>query len=70
MGTASLVIGIACIISGFYVIFIWGEGEVLTEEEEELAYSLYSLMIGVPLIVVGGLILRKFDRDRKKEKRG
>jgi len=66
VGTASLVIGIACIISGFYVIFIWGKGEVLTEEEE-LAYSLYSLMIGVPLIVVGGLILRKFNRDRKKK---
>jgi len=67
VGTASLIIGIACIISGFYMIFVWGEERVLTEEEE-VNYMLFSLIIGVPLIVIGGLLLRKYDRDRKKEK--
>ena len=66
MGTASLVIGLALIIFGFYLII---QAFNTTYEVGEAFYELFAvLIISVPLIVGGALLLRKFDKDRKKEK--
>jgi len=43
------------------------ESQILFEESS-ITRLLAILIIPVPLIVVGGLLLRKYDRDRKKEK--
>ena len=66
MGTASLVFGLILIGAGVYLM---SEIMKLSFDEE---YALLSLLLGfaiipVPLFVVGGLLLRKFDRDRKKK---
>jgi len=66
VGTASLVFGLILIGAGVYMI-----SEIMKIRYEENA--LLSLLFGfaiipVPLFVIGGLLLRKYDRDRKKEK--
>jgi len=69
MGTASLVMGIVLIGFAFYAII-----EILNIrsssntqfEVDSLARLIMILILPVPLIVVGGLLLRKYDRDKKK----
>ncbi len=64
MGTASLVIGLILILGGFG-IFLGGN------DDPTLAWHFFflaQLIIAIPIIVVGALFLRKYDRDRKKEK--
>ena len=66
MGTASLVIGLALIIIGFYIIIeLLNSGSLA---EDPLLVLLGMLVFGVPLIAGGALFLRKYDRDKKKEK--
>jgi len=62
MGTASLVIGLGLIIAGFFNILYQAE-----QVKDPLIYTI-EIIIGIVLIVVGGLLLRKYDKDRKKEK--
>ena len=68
MGTASLVFGLALIIIGFGFII----NEIIdvepTVEEWGSEVLVVILVLGIPLIVVGSLLLRKYDRDKKKEK--
>ena len=67
MGTASLVFGIIVIGVGLYFLFIPIPSE--TGSDEELVDTLIAkLILVVPAFVIGGLLLRKFDKDRKKEK--
>ena len=67
MGTASLVIGLGLIIIGFFLAVY-----VLTSPTtEEFQYVLLgTLIISAPPIAIGGLLLRKYDSDKKKEKEG
>jgi len=62
VGTASLVIGLGLIIVGFFNILYQAEQVI------DLVVYTIELIIGIVLIVVGGLFLRKYDKDRKKEK--
>jgi len=65
MGTASLVIGLGLIILGFFLIIQTFVSPSTVEYEYVL---LGTLIVSAPLIAVGGLLLRKYDRDKKKEK--
>jgi len=59
MGTASLVLGIALIGAGF--------GYFLVAEASIYYYGPTStITISIILIVIGALLLRKYDRDKKK----
>ena len=66
MGTASLIIGIILIIIGFFLItqHLVSSSPTLEQWNNTL---LAFLIIGIPMIVVGGLLLRKYDNDKKKE---
>jgi len=68
MGTASLVFGLIAIGAGLWlsVDMIYSFG---WQTDEQIADSgLGFLIIVIPLFIVGGLLLRKYDRDKKKEK--
>lgn len=67
MGTASLVIGLALIIFGFYFIYEFLNGVYYTDESMENAL-IGTFILAIPFIVGGALLLRKYDRDKKKEK--
>jgi uncharacterized integral membrane protein len=72
MGTASLVFGM--ILIGFGIFFgllmfvemIQGANQ-LTEDVGTFEFG--PLIIVVGLFAVGGLLIRSFDKDRKKEKK-
>jgi len=65
MGTASLVIGLGLIILGFFIVIQF----FISPTTVELEYLLLgTLIISAPLIAIGGLLLRKYDKDKKKEK--
>ena len=66
MGTASLVIGIILILGGFGIFLGGGDDPTI----EWYFLFLAQLILGIPLIVVGALFLRKYDKDREKEKGG
>jgi len=71
MGTASLVFGLILIGFGLFfgllkfVEMIQGANQ-LTEDVGTFEFG--SLIIVVGLFAVGGLLIRSFDKDRKKEK--
>jgi len=67
MGTASLVFGLMIIGAGIYVANgLWGFQQ---NEVDQFVFFLFGFaIVPVPLFVIGGLLLRKYDRDRKKEK--
>jgi len=67
MGTASLVIGLGLTILGFYFIFDALTTVYYTDEERDALLG-GNFFLAVPLITVGALLLRKYDRDKKKEK--
>ncbi len=69
MGTASLAIGFGLIAGGFYMMFFYEpiNAEFMTEDQL-LEEGIGALIISIPCIVIGALFLRKFDKDRKKEK--
>jgi len=68
MGTASLVFGLILIGVGIYIAFHLLGAANMESEEDLQAVGLGYLIIVIPMIVIGGLLLRKFDSDRKKEK--
>jgi len=66
VGTVSLVIGLILIGVGIYVLFI--VPTFLVTNEFFWIMLIVRLVFTIPLFVIGGLLLRKYDRDRKKEK--
>ena len=72
MGTLSLVFGLILIGIGLLIIFTIPLGANPTGDPEamQLLYAgmIGMLIFGIPFLVGGGLLLRKYDRDRKKEK--
>jgi len=68
MGTVSLVFGLMLI--GFALFFgLWMFVEMIQNPNAEYVYYGFGFLIFVlPMFVGGGLLLRKFDKDRKKEK--
>ena len=66
MGTYNLVSGIALIIFGFYLIFREKEAGPTLSEEVILFLNLLVLIMGTAMIVGGGLLIRKYVKDRKK----
>ena len=68
MGTAGLVIGIGLIVFGFLVIYYGVFGNTSTSVEGFVVTLLGSLIVGILLIVTGGLLLVKHDREKKNQK--
>lgn len=67
MGFGSLAIGIGLILFGFGVIIIPTDTSQMSEEEiDSLIFG--ELLIALPSIAVGGLFLRKYDKDKQKGK--
>ncbi len=65
MGTTSLVFGLILIGVGIYILLI-----VKTYSDVDLVWDMFvRLVIALPSFVIGGLLLRKYDKDRKKEKK-
>lgn len=67
MGTPSLIAGIGFMIAGFIAV-IQGLTNPYFSAESYFGLLLVNLILGIPLIVIGGLLLRKYDKDKKKEK--
>jgi len=65
LGTASLVIGFILIIIGFMIILLMLLTNAPTQEEW-FDQVLGSLIVGIPIIVVGAVFLRKYDKDKRK----
>ena len=66
MGTASLVFGIILIIIGAGIGVYWlGWASSGIAESGLFATVLAGLILMVPMFVIGGLLLRKYDKDRK-----
>ena len=63
MGTASLVIGIAMIGFGFFFAMYLLTSPTTVEAGYVL---LITLIFAGPIIAIGGLFLRKYDKDKKK----
>lgn len=79
MGTASLAIGIALIVIGVFVFInydttvtevetLWGTGYRFATEEEQQDMLIGKFIFVFIFLIVGGLFLRKYDKNRKKEK--
>jgi len=66
MGTASLVFGLISIGFGILFTLVWLI--VLSSSEFNVEGFYLALIVSIVLFVIGGLLLRKFDKDRKKEK--
>jgi len=69
VGTASLVVGIGFMLVGFAVIAQGFLGTYFTLEQMR-DWIIFNAIIGIPLVIVGALFLRKYDSDKKKEKDG
>ena len=68
MGTAGLVIGIGLIMFGFLMIYYGVFGNTATTVESFTNALLGSLIVGIFLIITGGLLLVKHDRDKKNQR--
>ncbi len=63
MGTLSLIWGIIFILSGLYYLAEAFFGSLFAF----FGYSgLYSFILGIILISIGGMIIKKYDRDKKR----
>ena len=66
MGTTSLVFGLILIGVGIYILLI-----VKTYSDVDLVWDMFvRLVIALPSFVIGGLLLRKYNKDRKNERKG
>ncbi len=68
MGTASLIVGIGFMSVGFAVIGQGFLGNYWTVEQM-MDYVIVNSFIGIPLVIVGALFLRKYDRDKNMLKK-
>ena len=65
MGTASLIFGIVLIIVGVIMII---PITMVMPMLFPFPFGLIGAIVGnIPIFLAGGLLLRKYDRDRKKE---
>ena len=65
MGTASLIFGIVFIIVGMIMVI---PISMAVQMLFPFPFGLIGVIIGnIPIFLAGGLLLRKYDRDRKKE---
>jgi len=70
MGTASLIFGLILIGFGiFFGLLMFVEMIQGGNPEDVGTYEFGPLIIVVALFAVGGLLIRSFDKDRKKEKK-
>ena len=67
MGWGSLVVGIGLILMGFGIIITPADTSQLSEEETDYLI-IGELLIALPSIAIGGLFLRKYDKDKQKKK--
>ena len=67
MGYGNLAIGIGLILFGFGVIVLPSDTSQLSEEETD-SLIVILLLVALPTIFVGGLFLRKYDKERRKNK--
>jgi len=65
MGTASLVFGLISIGFGIFFSLVLLVGLASAEFNVEGFY--FALIVTIVLFAIGGLLLRKFDKDRKKD---
>ncbi len=68
MGTASLIAGIGFMLVGFAVIAQGFLGNYFTLAQM-MDYVIVNSFIGIPLVIVGALFLRKYDRDKNMPKK-
>jgi len=68
MGTASLIAGIGCMLVGFATI-AQGLLGIYPTMGQLMDGIVLSMVFGSPFVLVGVLALRKYDRDKKKEKK-
>ncbi len=68
MGIGSLAIGIGFIILGFGIIILPTDTSLMSDEDVD-NLKIVELIISLPSIAIGGLFLRKYDKDKKKEKK-
>ncbi len=69
MGTASLVFGLILIGAGVVIGYNFlTSPSFYTGPEDATALLLGFLIIVAPLCALGGVLLRKYDNDKKKEK--
>jgi len=69
MGTASLVFGLILIGKGLVIMFAIGYFWNVNYDEYSIwVIAIIFLILCVPFFVAGGLFLRKYDRDKKKER--
>ena len=67
MGTASLVFGLLLIGAGLYVIFsVETKPYSVTDEKASYEFTPQQIL-GIPCIVVGGLLMRSYYSERKKD---
>jgi len=66
MGTASLIAGIGFMLVGFAVIAQGLLGTYPTLEQM-MEWVVFNMVIGIPFLLVGVLLLRKYDMDRKTQ---
>lgn len=67
MGIGSLAIGIGFIILGFGIIILPTDTSLMSNDDVE-QLIIVELILALPSIAIGGLFLRKYDRDKKKGK--
>jgi len=70
LGTASLVFGLILIGAG--VVFAYNlltSPSFYTGPDDALALLLGFAILVAPLMTLGGLLLRKYDKDRKKNEK-
>jgi len=66
VGTASLVFGLILIGKGLVLsFFLWNYWQFDLEVQPLYIIVIMYLILCVPFFVAGGLLLRKYDRDRK-----
>jgi len=68
LGTASLIAGIGFMLVGFAVIAqgLLGTYPTIGQMMDGIVLN---MVFGIPFVLVGVLLLRKYDKDRKKEKK-
>jgi len=70
MGTASLVFGLILIGVGLFLIYSGFAVAFQTTGDSDfvVGYFAFSMVLSISAFAIGGLLLRKYDRDKKKEK--
>ncbi len=68
MGTLSLIFGVIVIGFGLYWLYNSLIGLAVSVTTYENYISIIAIGVGIIIIAIGSALIRKFDKDRKKEK--